>query len=1004
MQRGTEDSKENMMSLHRLVFVTLALFLTGQTFGQDSSGQDSSGQDASEATRSVPIGDALGLQFQIDPVELQVCEELDEAKDHYNRTEWKPAVEKLNSFLTENPEHKRAKDALFLRGEANVQLQQYEAARKDFEQLLLLSPNESQSAHARFRLAELTMLLGNQKQARHLLNQFRQFHPSHELNAYVLPYLAEIVAREGNFDWAGSLYQELLRKYPDGPLNDESQLRSAILDYHKRAYISASEKLFQLVESKETDKVEYWTATYWLAMCELRTNRERQAANRFETLIEAQPKHQLAAASTYRAAEALRKLGKKGQAIDYFRDVRVNWPNSKYSLQALLAETELAKELEQFDRAMELAETLENLEIAQADDAEKPQAKIQIQRLMAEVLLAQEKFEEAIAKVKPLAEERRSLVQPIERENYYRDLFLWGLAERGLKNYSRGSHLLSRIRVDLLDQEFAERVMLARAETYNAAKEYTQAIEEGFRYEGRYRRGELIGPIRSQMILGMIGSDRADEAMIKFKQLLGTETSPRAEAKEIASSARYLGEYLYDHKDYDNARLVFTVLESVHETDDDLARAVSGLAWIEQKVGNQAAAAEKFDEFIARFPEHESITEVRMARAQTLSKTGDQKDAIKALEFFPDLPKDHPMRPKGMYQLAEMLHRDETMLPRAEELTQRLLEEHKIFEQRDSALYLLGIIRRLRGDETSKEAFTELVEKHPSSRYWSDALYRLAEQARSVDEEESDQEAKRFLTRLISAERDPQVLPHAIYMKGRIESDEKNWSEARETLRQLIRDYPNSDLIPVARYGVAESFYQEKNPARALQLFNILDSEKEFETDEAWGAMVQLRRAELLADNKAYVDAIKVAETIEERFPGFSLQTEVDYLLGRSYMSRGEFTKARQYYAKVGEADSSRTTEVAAMAQWMTGESYFHQKDYILAIKAYEALVADTTFPKWQAASNLQIGKCYELSENFDQAQKFYQRVIERFEDSEMVGEAKIRLKIVEQKRSQEAN
>jgi TolA-binding protein len=237
-------------------------------------------------------------------------------------------------------------------------------------------------------------------------------------------------------------------------------------------------------------------------------------------------------------------------------------------------------------------------------------------------------------------------------------------------------------------------------------------------------------------------------------------------------------------------------------------------------------------------------------------------------------------------------------------------------------------------------------------------------------------------------------------MKGRIASEARNWSEARETLRELIRDYPNSELISVARYGVAESFYQEKNYSRALPLFEILHRENDFAADEAWGAMVQLRRAELMAHERNYLAAIEIAEKIEDEFPTFSLQTEVDYLLGRSYMSRGEFTKARQHYARVIRADASRTTEVAAMAQWMTGESYFHQKQYILAIKAYEALVADTTFPKWQAASNLQIGKCYELLGNFDQAKKYYKRVVERFADSEMVGEAKVRQEIVDRKTS----
>ena len=983
------------MCLRRLVCLTLCFGVVMNAWSQtESEFTPATPADVSSDIKSVKVKETLGYQFKIDPVELQVCEELDLAKEHYGRGQWKLAINQLSKFITKQPKHDRIKDALFLRGESYVQSQQFEEAKKDFDQLLTMNPNESQSAHARFRVGEAAMLLGDQMQARRLLDRFRQFHRKHELNAYALPYLAEIVARSGNFDWASSMYSEAIRDYPDGPLYKESLLRSAILDYHQNRFIKASEKLFQLVESKDTESVEYWTASHWLAMCEMRSNREQAAVDRFINLVEAKPDHQLAAASTYRAAEGLRKLKQPEKAIDYFRDVRLNWPDSKYVLQALLGEMQLAKELKKFDRAMELAATLQNLEIANSD-TDDTKTRTRTTRLMAEILLAQENYEAAAEKIAPLAEQRGSYIQPNERNSHYRDLFLYALAQRGLKNYSQAGRLLSRIRVDLLDKDFAERVLLARAETLNAAKDYSQAVEAGFRYEGRFPQGEMTGAIRAQMVIGMIGARRPQEATIKFKQLLGTPTIARAEEKQIAIAARYLGEYLYERQDYNNARMVFTMLESVHQDEDDLARAISALAWIEQKSGNTTAAAEKFDDFIARFPKHESITEVRMARAQTLSKSGDREQATEALQFFVDLPADNPMRPRGMYQLAELLHHDEASLPRAEELTERLLADHETFEQRDAALYLLGIIRRLQGDPSAKEPFTDLVENYPKSRYWSDAAYRLAEQARNKSKTD---DAKKYLTRLISAERDRQVLPHAIYMKGRIESDARNWSEARETLRKLIKDFPNDELVPVARYGVAESFYQEKEYDRALQLFNILDRERRFQSDEAWGAMVQLRRAELLANKKNYVEAIRIAEKIEERFPDFSLQSEVDYLLGRSYMSRGEFTQARKFYNRVAEGDPNRSTEVSAMAEWMTGESYFHQKKYILAIKAYEAIVADTTYPKWQAASNLQIGKCYELLENFDQAEKYYTRVIERFGTSEVAPEAESRRKIVEQK------
>ena len=133
-------------------------------------------------------------------------------------------------------------------------------------------------------------------------------------------------------------------------------------------------------------------------------------------------------------------------------------------------------------------------------------------------------------------------------------------------------------------------------------------------------------------------------------------------------------------------------------------------------------------------------------------------------------------------------------------------------------------------------------------------------------------------------------------------------------------------------------------------------------------------------------------EQIEGNYPDFTLQHEVDYLVGRVAAARGEFSSAREAYQKVVAADTTYEREITAMAQWMIGESYFHQKQYIVAIKAYEALVADLRFENWQAASHLQIGKCYERLDNLDQATTSYTRVTQRFGDSKWAAEAQHRL------------
>ena len=48
------------------------------------------------------------------------------------------------------------------------------------------------------------------------------------------------------------------------------------------------------------------------------------------------------------------------------------------------------------------------------------------------------------------------------------------------------------------------------------------------------------------------------------------------------------------------------------------------------------------------------------------------------------------------------------------------------------------------------------------------------------------------------------------------------------------------------------------------------------------------------------------------------------------------------------------------MAQWMIGESFFHQEKYAEALAEYLRVDDRYPFPRWQAAALLQAGKCHE--------------------------------------------
>ena len=141
-----------------------------------------------------------------------------------------------------------------------------------------------------------------------------------------------------------------------------------------------------------------------------------------------------------------------------------------------------------------------------------------------------------------------------------------------------------------------------------------------------------------------------------------------------------------------------------------------------------------------------------------------------------------------------------------------------------------------------------------------------------------------------------------------------------------------------------------------------------------------------------------MARPIAERFPDFPQLHEVDYLLGRYYMNRAELDDAREAYQRAIVSATGAKTETAAMAQWMIGETYFMQREFNPAIKAYHRVEVLHSYPQWQAAALLQAGKCHEMLGQWDEATKLYAQILKVYPATRVAEKATLRLRMARQR------
>ena len=415
--------------------------------------------------------------------------------------------------------------------------------------------------------------------------------------------------------------------------------------------------------------------------------------------------------------------------------------------------------------------------------------------------------------------------------------------------------------------------------------------------------------------------------------------------------------------------------------------------------GDNEKAAATFDRLLERYPAGPAAAEAAWNRGQVLERLNRFDAAIASYQLIIDKQGASDRFEDALLATAR-LHSQLQQHLQAVELYQRFLRERSSSPRIDAARYGLAWALRDAGKRPeSDEQFQKLHDDFRLSRFWNDATFRLADDAFRAKKTDR---AEQLVDELIAAKPPADILQHAVYLEGQLAAAVEKWDRVATVMAQLAHAYPDSPLRLAAEYWMAEAAYRQnwfdEAGKRLAALADQISGRK-----EKWLAMIPLRQAQVLAQQKKWADAQAIAARIESDWPDFSEQYEVDYLLGRAAAAQADFEIARKRYLKVVRSAIGGKTETAAMAQWMIGESYFHQENYEAALREYLRVEILYPYPRWQAAALLQAGKCQESLDRWKDAAELYARLIKLYPNTEFTEETTRRLHDVEARTSAEA-
>ena len=929
----------------------------------------------------------------------------------------------LEDFQSRYPDDALNAYVLPYLGELALAREDFLSAEKYFQKTLEKYPDSRLTNDCRFGLAKSYEKLRNYALAASLYRELlaKPTEPWAEKSQF---HLGAMQYSMGEYQEAIGSFQNLLRQWPHTHWQQNAKLGIGWSLFNLRKLDEADAYFLDLKNDPQ------WTveAFYWHGLVLKGKKQWQDAAQIFETAQKIDEKHPLQNALHYHAGNVLLQMGDLAAAkLNFEAVLNASSPDPQWCDPASYGLIQIASRLKNYP-------TLDRLTASFVETFPKSSNADDAQRLRAESLLERKEWDAAAAILEPL------LTSTSPREKEAETRFLLTLAYQGNNRFADALNTLqpvidSAAPLRRFDAELLKGVMLVSQKKYAEAvpslESYCRNLPQGndiaralghlavcYARTGKLDRAKELYtqlmhdysdyPLLAKLIdqLASAAYDANDphwseELSTVYIRLGGKKTSPRPStssdtsnllAESVKSSGDGAKTPIESEKspgDASAASPTVTILPAPGDASNPLEiKGLLNIGWSRFKAGKFDEAAEAFSQVLDKIPSESIAAEATYARALSLENAG-RADA--ALALYDSVIQQYGESKQHYDALlaAARLHSRLRQYRQAENRYREIFEKHPHESTIDAALYERAWnLMELGKNVEAAALFDRIHDDYPQSKFHSDASYQLAHRAY---EDKEFSRTRNLLDEVLAESKETLVRNYALFLKGQTYVAEKNWPRIREVFEKYRTDFSDDPQCLKAEFWIAESLYREEKFEEAQKAFEQLVRTTQGRRD-AWLGMVPLRYAQVLAQEKRWDEAYAVASKIADDYPDFEQQYEADYLLGRCLANRGDFEEARHAYARAIASLYGEKTETAALAQLMIGETYFHQKNYELALKEYLRTEALYDYPERRAAALYQAGVCYDLLGQKENATNAFKMILKKYDKTSYAEKANNRL------------
>ncbi|PKL85337.1 MAG: hypothetical protein CVV22_08720 [Ignavibacteriae bacterium HGW-Ignavibacteriae-1] len=567
-------------------------------------------------------------------------------------------------------------------------------------------------------------------------------------------------------------------------------------------------------------------------------------------------------------------------------------------------------------------------------------------------------------------------------------------------------------------EDLPEQISFLKGESYNLAKNYTEADREFNYLLEKYPNSEFRYDALNSLGWALMNLERYDDAISKFDLVINSDSELSQRAVPVASLYRAVslkragkleqarrefsalgmqpaypflglvllevGQMQYEAREFDQA--MKTLERAARETQDARTSVrislVLGATYIEMKLWERATGEFKKAELLAEnandvtMPNRDYyLALTRLNQGITLVKARRATEAIPYLQAYIAENKDGARTDEALFWLGEAYFRTD-LLRNSIEAYDNLLNRYPMTIRKEEAMYGLGWSHfRLRDFNNSSRVFDNMIREFPKSKYAVEVLTRQGDGYYLDKSFGKAADSYRRAAKMSPGTEEGQYasyqLAHALYRNN-------SWEQSITSLLDFVRLYGRSPYAPNSLYLIGWIRFQQKKYTEAIDNFHFLIN--------AYAQSTLVPRA-YYAIGDAYYNMGEFEKSIEnykiviESYPGSQLAPEAIRSVQYSLMALGRESEAIEIANKY--VATNPESPFAPVFQKKIGEMFYQGGKFKDAIAEYERFVAKNPNNENVPEVLYMMAKSYSSLNETDQAEQMFSKIVREHPQSE---------------------